>query len=406
MKKQKLLFYCQHILGIGHLIRSMEIVRGLLADFEICFVNGGRVVEDFPIPAGVEVVNLPAIATDTEFQELRAIDPDQDLEAIFAARTSILLDLVDRFQPNVLVIELFPFGRRRFSTELIPCIEQAKANGAKVVCSLRDIVVTKQDQTRHEDKICRLMNQYFDLLLIHGDPTFQPLELSFSRVKDLHCPVFYTGYVVQESADAEMELPLVDGDGQRPVGDHRPLILTSVGGGRFGHELLFCTVDAAQYLEHLPHQILVFTGPFCPPEVFAELESKAAQRPNVTLQRYTPNLLAHMHQADLSISMAGYNTTMNVLTSGVRSMVLPFTGNDDQEQTLRAERLEELGIVRVIRPDDLQPEQFAKRVLDCLQQGPVGRSFDFHGVKKTAAHLKDLAYPKVGASISTLPGRR
>jgi predicted glycosyltransferase len=399
MKKQKLLFYCQHILGIGHLIRSMEIVRGLLADFEICFVNGGRVVEDFPIPTGVQVVNLPAIATDTEFQALRAIDPHQDLEAVFDLRTSMLLELVDSFEPDLLVIELFPFGRRRFSTELIPWIERAKARGAKIVCSLRDIVVTKQDQTRHEDKICRLINQYFDLLLIHGDPTFQPLELSFSRVRDLNCPVFYTGYVVQKSTEAEAEWLLADRDGQRPVGDHRPLILTSVGGGRFGHELLFCVVEAARYLEHLPHQILVFAGPFCPSEVFTALEAKAAQRPNVTLQRYTPNLLAHMHQADLSISMAGYNTTMNVLTSGLRAMVLPFTGNDDQEQTLRAERLEELGIVRVIRPDDLHPERFAQRVVDCLQREPVARSFDFQGVEKTAVYLRDLADSKVGISV-------
>ncbi len=230
MKKQKLLFYCQHILGIGHLIRSMEIVRGLLADFEICFVNGGRVVEGFPIPAEVRVVNLPAIATDTEFQELRVIDPSQDLEAVFEQRKAILLNLVDEVQPDLLVIELFPFGRQRFSTELIPCIEQARARGAKVVCSLRDIVVTKQDQARHEEKICRLMNQYFDLLLIHGDPAFQPLELSFSRVQDLHCPVAYTGYVVQESAAADAQTPLVTPD--------HPLILTSGGGGRFGHELL------------------------------------------------------------------------------------------------------------------------------------------------------------------------
>lgn len=391
MKKQKLLFYCQHILGIGHLIRSMEIVRGLLADFEICFVNGGRVVEEFPVPAGVQVVNLPAIATDTEFQELRAVDPSEELEAVFAARTARLLALVDDFQPDVLVIELFPFGRRRFSVELVPCIEKARARGAKVVCSLRDIVVTKQDQGRHEEKICRLMNQYFDLLLIHGDPAFQPLELSFSRVKDLRCPVFYTGYVVQESTDAAADLPLLN--------PQRPLILTSVGGGRFGHELLFCVVEAAQYLTHLPHEILVFAGPFCPTDVFAELAAKAAQCPNVTLQRYTPNLLAPMHRADLSISMAGYNTTMNVLTSGVRAMVLPFTGNDDQEQSLRADRLEALGIVRVIRPCDLEPQRFAQQVLASLQQPPAARSFDFQGVAKTAAHIKDLAYPKVKAPV-------
>lgn len=393
MNKPRLLFYCQHILGIGHLIRSMEIVRGLLTDFEVCFVNGGRVIEDFPIPAGVQVVNLPAIATDTEFQALRAIDPNQDLDAVFAERTTTLVDLVDRFHPDVLVVELFPFGRRRFSTELVPCIESARARGAKVVCSLRDIVVTKQDRARHEAKICRLMNQYFDLLLIHGDPAFQPLELSFSRVSDLHCPVVYTGYVVQASAEAET--PLIDPDGKRPVEDHHPLILTSVGGGRFGHELLFSVVAAAPYLTHLPHQLLVFSGPFCPPDVFAALEAQAAQHPNVTLQRYTPNLLAHMHRADLSISMAGYNTTMNVLTSGVRAMVLPFTGNDDQEQTLRAERLEELGIVRVIRPDDLSPEQLAQRMVGCLQQRPPARSFDFQGVAKTAAQLRALVYPQV-----------
>ncbi len=388
MKKQKLLFYCQHILGIGHLVRSMEIVRGLLADFEVCFVNGGQVVEDFPIPVGVQVLNLPAIATDPEFQALQTIDSDQDLAAVLETRKAILLDRVERFEPDVLVIELFPFGRRRFSTELIPCIERAKARGAKVVCSLRDIVVTKQDQARHEAKICRLMNQYFDLLLIHGDPAFQPLELSFSRVQDLHCPVFYTGYVVQASTQAEAALT--------PMNRDRPLILTSVGGGRFGHELLLCVVASAQYLEHLPHQILVFTGPFCPPDVFANLAAAARSCPHVTLQRYTPNLLAYLHQADLSISMAGYNTTLNVLTSGVRAMVLPFTGNDDQEQTLRAERLEALDLVQVIRPDGLQPERLAQQVMDCLQWRPSTRSFDFRGVEKTAAYLRDLVHAKVG----------
>ncbi|NCJ07580.1 glycosyl transferase [Synechococcales cyanobacterium C] len=396
MKKPKILFYCQHILGIGHLIRSMEIVRGLLADFEVCFVNGGRVIEAFPTPAGVRVVNLPAIATDPAFQSLEVIDANQSLADVFAARTAQLLTLLDEVQPDILVVELFPFGRRRFSAELIPCLEAAKARGCKVVCSLRDIVVTKQDQTRHEAKICRLMNQYFDLLLIHGDPTFQPLELSFSRVQDLHCPVHYTGYVVQQPAELDAGL---DAD-LAQINPDRPLIVTSVGGGRFGHELLFCVAAAAPFLAHLPHQLLIFAGPFVPLAVFTQLQAQAAQCPNVVLQRYTPNLLSYLTQADLSISMAGYNTTMNVLTCGVRAMMLPFTGNDDQEQSLRAERLEALGIIRVIRPEDLQPERFAERVLECLRQQPTPRSFDFQGVEKTATYLKDLAGCKVAVSGS------
>ncbi|MEL6320194.1 MAG: glycosyltransferase, partial [Cyanobacteria bacterium J06626_14] len=104
------------------------------------------------------------------------------------------------------------------------------------------------------------------------------------------------------------------------------------------------------------------------------------------------SLLTYMQQADLSVSMAGYNTTMNVLTTGVRSLLLPFTGNDDQEQTLRSERLEELGVVSVIRPSDLDPEQFAQRLINYLHQAPSSLSFDLEGVIKTASLVRDLCH--------------
>jgi predicted glycosyltransferase len=58
---KKLMFYCQHILGIGHLVRSLEIVRGLVDNFQICFINGGEIVEGIAIPKRVEIVNLSAI---------------------------------------------------------------------------------------------------------------------------------------------------------------------------------------------------------------------------------------------------------------------------------------------------------------------------------------------------------
>ncbi|MEO0828039.1 MAG: glycosyl transferase, partial [Cyanobacteria bacterium J06642_9] len=70
---QKLMFYCQHILGMGHLIRSMEIVRGLTDDFEVCFINGGEIVQGFQIPPSVQMINLTAIKTDPEILELQAV---------------------------------------------------------------------------------------------------------------------------------------------------------------------------------------------------------------------------------------------------------------------------------------------------------------------------------------------
>jgi predicted glycosyltransferase len=383
---QRLIFYCQHILGIGHLVRSMEIVRGLLSDFEIYFINGGEVVEGLELPSDIHIINIPAIKTDSEFRELQIPDGFTTVEQVLEHRRDLLLQIFEQVQPTVLMVELFPFGRRRFSTELIPLMERAKAADTKVVCSLRDIVVTKQDRVKHEEKICRLMNQYFDLLLIHGDPKFMPLETSFSRVADLNCQVQYTGYVVQQE-DTKALIP-----------SHQPLILTSVGGGRFGHELLDCVAEASALLEkQIPHQIRIFTGPFAPEHIHERLSQIATQRRNLTVERFTPDLLQYMRQADLSISMAGYNTTMNVLTTGVRSMLLPFIGNDDQEQRMRSERLEELGIVSVIRRVELQPERFAQKVIACLQQTPSPVSFDMQGVEKTAKFVNAIVKQAVAA---------
>ena len=376
-----LLFYCQHILGIGHLIRSMAIARGLTQDFKVYFVNGGEIIQDFPVPDGVEVINLPAIKTDQNFRELQVPEGFADVESTLEYRRDLLLEVCDRIQPSAVMVELFPFGRRRFSTELVPLLERAKGYGAKTICSLRDIVVTKQDQARHEAKVCKLMNRYFDQLLIHGDPKFLPLETSFSRVKDLNCEVHYTGYVVP---DVEREFaPKSDAD--------PPMILVSVGGGRFGHELLQCVAEASQFLEdNIPHHIQMFTGPFSPDDVYDRLCAIAANRSNLTVQRYTPDLLSYMAKADLSISMAGYNTTLNILQTGARAMQLPFTGNDDQEQRLRSTRLEKLGVVTVIEPDELEPIFFSLKIRKALSHNPNPQQFCLRGVETTATRVNAL----------------
>jgi predicted glycosyltransferase len=382
---KKVMFYCQHILGMGHLIRSVEIVRGLIPDFKICFINGGEVIEEFEFPPEIEVINIPAIKTDSEFTELTPVDDSLTMSELESIRTKILLDTCDRFQPDILIIELFPFGRRRFSFELIPLMEKAKAMGTKIVSSVRDIVVTKQNQERHEEKVCRLINKYFDMLLIHGDPNFVKLNLSFSRVNELTCPVHYTGYVVQP-------LP------QPQAIDNKPLILVSVGGGRFGHDLLECVAYTAPILkDKIPHHLQVFTGAFSPDEVVVKLQQITKNLDNITIERYTPNFLNYMQQADLSIGMSGYNTTMNILSTGVKAMMMAFQGNNDKEQETRLKKLDTLGRVKMIQLEDLQPEKFAEQIISYLQQSKTELSLNLDGVDSTGKYIKHLV--KLGTTL-------
>jgi len=386
---KKLLFYCQHILGMGHLVRSMEIVRGLMSDFQVCFINGGEIIKEFEIPDGIEVINLPAIKTDSEFKQLKPVDTSLSLAEVQEFRKNKLLQVADEFQPDVLIIELFPFGRGKFSFELIPFLEklQDSQKPVKIVSSLRDIVVTKTNQEKYENKVCRLMNQYFDMLLIHGDSNFITLDESFSRVKDIQSQTKYTGYVVQNpSLNPELtkeDIAIFESE--------QPLILVSVGGGRFGHELIDCVIESADILKQkIPHKIQVFTGPFSQDEKVQAWQKLTENKQNINVSRYTRNLLSYMQKADLSISMSGYNTTLNVMTTGVRAMILPFKGNNDQEQRIRASKLDNLGVVKMLNDSDLQPEIFSQKLIDYLAIEPKKLEFDFNGVENTAALVKNL----------------
>lgn len=388
--KPRVLIYCQHVLGMGHLIRSMAIARAL-KNCAVTFINGGESLSGVDVPAWIRIENLPSISSDSEFKKLNIHDQGMTLEEVKQTRKHRLLELYESIRPDVLLIELFPFGRKQFAFELLPLLAHIRLAGSstRVVCSLRDILVTKPDQVRHEDWVVSLMNRYFDLLLIHSDPTFQTLDETFSRCSDLQCDVQYTGFVTQDSET------LSDSHAIEPAlpSNDIPLVLASVGGGRVGYELLDSSIRASAVLiRRLPHRMLLFTGPYMPEQQYAQLHHLAAQHSHIQVRRFTSSFESFMHQADLSISMAGYNTCMNLLKTGTRALVLPFTGHKNDEQTIRARKLEQRGILKVLKPEDLIPEQLAAEIMTSLTAPyPDQHSIDTEGGNHTAAAIERLA---------------
>ena len=382
--KKRILFYCQPVLGIGHYIRSREIVR-VLSAFDVCFVNGGEIVAGLAMPAGVEVVNLPALKSDADFQTLRTSEDHYSLDEIKVQRQQQLLEIYDRCNPDAVIIELFPFGRRKFDFELIPLLEKIRASSTtKIVCSLRDILVSKRNQAQFEIEACDLMNRYFDLLLIHSDPNFQRLEETFPHVSDITCEIRYTGFVAQALRPDSRPATLRD-----PVAPKE--IIVSIGGGRVGKELIDCAIAAANLLaQNLPYRMHIVTGPHFPDEDFLRLQTRITASPSFSLERFTPNFPAYLRRADLSISMAGYNTCMDILSAGVRAIVFPFTGNNNQEQTMRAQKLEKTGAVKVIH--QLKAENLASLITQTLSAPAPNANFNLnmHGAEATAKIISEI----------------
>ena len=399
--KKRVLMYCQHVLGMGHLVRSLEIVRAL-TDWDVTFLNGGDLCPGMAFPPQTEVVNLSPIKSESDFKTILAAEKGQDLEAVKRIRASRIQAEFARIQPDVFLIEMFPFGRKHFAFELVPVLEQIrlKRMPTAVACSLRDILVNnKRNQAQHNERAITLINRYFDLLLVHADPRFQTLDETFPRVRELRCDIRYTGFVSQAAPQSLGVAP------DRTASD-QPMILVSIGGGRVGYELVECALQASAHLRtSLPHRMMILTGPYMPEELFQQLLKSAETQEQVTISRYTPYFLAYLKQASLSVSMAGYNTCMNLLATGTRALVLPFTGGGNTEQTIRAEKLAQHGVVGVLRESQLRPDYLAEQMGQALRTpSPMQTlSLDQDGAMKTAAYLEELAARKKPVSSDMAP---
>jgi len=377
--------YCQHVLGVGHFHRSLEIARAL-APHEVILVTGGAKVE-FEPPPNVRQVQLPGLMMDAEFSRFIPLEEGADVDEVLRRRLAQFEALMDEVRPDIFLVELFPFGRKKFGFELLPILENVRAGKygpCKAVCSLRDILVEKKDQAKFEKRVLSQLNGLFDCLLVHADPKLVRLEETFPASGKIRIPVRYTGYVTPAPAPGAgaalaEELGLND----------LPLIVASAGGGNVGQELLRATAAGSRLLaESIPHRLAVFTGPYASDDEMSQLEALAAGQSHITVRRFTNRFPAYLDAAALSVSLAGYNTTMNLLAAGTYGLVLPFDQN--REQRMRAERIEKQGALTVLNPCDLTPESMARLMGDGLSRSHAPHSIDLDGARKSAEAILDL----------------
>lgn len=385
---KKIMFYCQYLSGMGHLVRSSEIVRSLVKEFQVYFINGGPTIQGFEMPSQIELIRLPALWL--EDGKFTVGDSSFTVEEVKEIRKNQLIEAFDQIQPDCFITEFFPFGRHKLFFELIPLIEHIKSTSpaTKIACSLRD-VIGKESDSGEEETICYLMNQYFDLLLFHSDPSFQTFAETFSRYQDIKSEITHTGFVTQCNSKDIVDIEDLWGEENLEA----VKILVSVGGGRIGYELLETVVEASSLLEkEIPHTIKIFTGPFLPKEKLIKLKNSAFNKGNICIRMYTPQLVDYMKTADISISLSGYNTTMNILSTGVRAILVPIGhDNQDKEQLVRTKKLEKLGIVDCIHPQDLEASHLVEKIIACLNKKLVVDSsqvFDLQGAQKTTIFLK------------------
>jgi predicted glycosyltransferase len=379
--RRTLLFYCQHSLGMGHLVRSFGLAEGLAKAFRVVLLNGGRLPEGIRLPRGVEIVQLPPLGMSVD-SKLFSHDARYGVEEMQEMRRRAILDTYAELRPRIVLIELFPFGRRKFGFELLPLLEATSETPEKplVLCSLRDILVSsRRHKQQHDDEAAAVANNFFDGVLVHSDPGFARLEETFEPSFPLRVPLHYTGFV----------LPARN---KRAVGARARRVVVSAGGGIVGGPLLRCALEAQEELwAEARLEMRIIAGPFLPEAEWEELKDAAEAKDGLEVLRSVPDVGLEMGRAAASVSQCGYNTAMDILHSGVPALVVPFAEGREDEQTNRAERLAKLGALRSLAAHDLTAPRLAKEIKALDGFRPEASTLDLSGGANAARLVAGLA---------------
>lgn len=365
---RRVMIYVQHLLGVGHLKRMSLLADSLsAAGADVLLVSGGMPVPHVHPSEAVQFHQLPPVkAMDQTFSALAGEDGSEVPEAFKARRSHDLHSRFNSFRPDVLVVELFPLGRRQMRFELLPLLEAARPVCGRIACSVRDIV---NRRPKREAESIDWLNTYFDLLLVHGDRDLTPISDSVPGIAAFTGTIFHTGYLTKAwTGTAKRELE----------------VLVSAGGGAAGEVLFRAAAEASRMTkDQLTWRIR--HGRNASDALVTALKQLA--HPSATIEPVADDFRERLARSAVSISQFGYNTAMDVLTTSTPSIVVPFEGGNETEQLRRAEAMAG-HVSRIIREADLNAETMAAAALDCAKKpARIQRSVDTDGLQRSTSIL-------------------
>ncbi|GMG81832.1 glycosyltransferase [Paralimibaculum aggregatum] len=369
-----------HLSGSGHLVRMAALGRALAAaGAEVLLLSGGRPLPQLPPEAlardriGFHQL-APLSVPDFDFSTPRRGDGAPATEADLAARRADLCARLGGFAPDLLVTETFPLGRRRLAAEFAAAIAAARAArpGARVVASLRDVPEPPSRPERLAVAAARLRADYA-AVLVHGEAAVLPLAASWPLPANLGVPVLHTGYV---------------GAAEAPAAQRGETVLVAGGGGVLGRRLLALAAVAAAASAR-PWHLLVGGA------------AAAAEAAALTARHGHPRLAAEPVRADYpallaaaacSVSLAGYNTVMDLAACRTPALLVPFAEHGEREQSIRAAALARLDGISVLDLDGLDAPALA-RAAEAAARAPRRPPWPWprDGAARAARALLELA---------------
>ncbi len=318
----RVLFSSHDGYGLGHVRRNARLASALrqrLPDARLTLVTGVASEHPWLGADAVEVVRVPTLVKDARG---RYRNQNLSLEDAVAQRARRFEELVERVQPELVVVDRHPFGIR---DELRPGLSRARRAGAVVVLGLRDVLdEPKAVRAELSGPGWRGVRHMVDEILVYGQRVICDQEREYR----LPLRPTYCGIVVDELP--RQSIPQEAGN----------TLVVSAGGGADGQGMarLARKLSKAAGFENT----ILIVGP-----AGTTVEATSSRRLTVhpTVDDCGPLLAG----AAASLQMAGYNSTYEALSAGIRPLLVPRRA-PRREQAIRATRLTALGLADVVDP--------------------------------------------------------
>lgn len=399
----RMMMYSQDGFGLGHMRRTTSIANQIVrtsADAAILTMADSRLGQFFETSANHDYLKLPSILKAGP-GDWRAVSLPMPFEAVSAMRRELIRSAVLSYQPHVLLVDHMPHGAMG---ELIPTLAALRASGAntRIVLGLRDILDSPEIVRRRwqVEGAYDAIERYYDTVLVYGKQDVFDLAEQYGFSASVRERMHYTGYVctpqtARYTARARAKY-LSSSDTQTK------LVVAMAGGGADAYPMMRALIEALPAINARQKVYLaLIAGPFMPPEQRRDLEARTRGLP-ARVSISVNDTLSYIEAADLTIGMAGYNTTMEILRSGKRAILIPRRG-PSAEQRMRTRLFTERGWVEMIDPDDLNHDNVVAAVCGALDRGPrmdAPTRPDINGVANAADTLLTMMQSAISADAA------
>jgi predicted glycosyltransferase len=359
----RILIYCHDSFGLGHLRRCRAIAHSLVANYKgvsVLILSGSPIIGSFDFKARVDFVRIPGV-TKLKDGEYTSLGLHIDLDQTMLMRESIIYHTAASFKPDLFLVDKEPTGLRG---EVVSTLRMLRDGGTVNVLGLRDVMdETSALKVEWERKQVQpvLEELYHDILVYGLREMGNPVE-SIGLSETVKQKITYTGYL-------DRELPS-DRNWIAPVSINDPYILVTAGGGGDGVEMVDWVISAYETDSRLPCQAVIVTGPFMQPAHQQEFHDRCETLDKVEIINFDSHIELLMSKAVGIVAMGGYNTFCEILSLDKPALIVPRSV-PRQEQSIRASRATDLGLVSMLDPDsDRDPAIMASALYRLSDQAP------------------------------------